>query len=175
MPCYTGIGSRQTPAAVLDTMRRAATLLGHAVWTLRSGGAAGADGAFQAGATLIGGKQEIYLPWPGFNAVESPYTSPTEQALALAGGIHPAWSRCRRAVRLLHARNVHQVLGPDCTEPSLAMVCWTPGGRIAGGTATAIRLAHQRCVPVLNLGASEHQGMRGIQVADWVNRRLRRH
>ena len=46
---YAGIGSRLTPAPVLDLMNRIATHLVKKGWTLRSGGADGADTAFASG------------------------------------------------------------------------------------------------------------------------------
>ena len=48
---YAGIGSRETPDHVLETMASAAQYLGKEGFTLRSGGAKGADTAFDQGAT----------------------------------------------------------------------------------------------------------------------------
>ena len=47
---YAGIGSRQTPPAVLDAMARIAHALGNAGVALSTGGADGADKAFETGA-----------------------------------------------------------------------------------------------------------------------------
>jgi len=44
-------------------MRRCATRLELLGYTLRSGGANGADTAFEEGCC----RKELYLPWPGFN------------------------------------------------------------------------------------------------------------
>jgi hypothetical protein len=43
--CYTGIGSRQTPEPILSCIRDLARKLAQDNWTLRSGGASGADAA----------------------------------------------------------------------------------------------------------------------------------
>lgn len=46
---YAGIGSRNTPEPVLALMQRCATRLEVLGYTLRSGGANGADSSFEAG------------------------------------------------------------------------------------------------------------------------------
>lgn len=46
---YAGIGSRNFPAAVLENMTKIAARLEKAGYTLRSGGAGGADTAFSLG------------------------------------------------------------------------------------------------------------------------------
>jgi hypothetical protein len=73
----------------------------------------------------------------------------------MAKHYHPNWIRLNRPSRLLHARNCHQVLGLDLKTPSESLICWTPGGRIKGGTATAIKIAHDYSIPVTNLGSFE--------------------
>jgi hypothetical protein len=134
-PAYAGIGSRATPPAVLDLMTRAASWLSGEDWVLRTGMAAGADQAFYRGASTHGAF-ELYLPWPTFEAdAHAPSCrseqfvlgEPTPAAHELAARFHPAWSRLTRAVRALHARNAHQVLGADLASPARFVLCWTPG------------------------------------------------
>ena len=60
---FAGIGSRSTPDHVLQAMRKVAHRLAEMGYTLLSGGAAGADSAFEEGCF---GRKEIYLPWTGF-------------------------------------------------------------------------------------------------------------
>lgn len=48
-------------------------------------------------------------------------------------------------------RNVLQILGGDFETPVERVVCWTLGGRVVGGTATALRLAMQYDIPIVNL------------------------
>lgn len=155
---YTGIGSRRTPEDVLQQMHDLAEWLCIAGYFLRSGGAPGADSAFEMGA---GDSGHIYLPWPGFNgrSVRPGWSRPSRQAYALAKTLHPAWERLESGPRALHARNCHQVLGDDLATPSAFVVCWTPDGceteaertRDTGGTATAIVLACRHGIPVFNL------------------------
>ena len=149
MKYYTGIGSRDTPEHVLEEMTQLAREFGKRGWTLRSGGASGADTAFEEGA----GAKEIYLPWAGFNGNDSKLYQPAgKESFEIAARFHPAWERCSDTVRKLHARNVHQVLGQDLKTLSEVVVCWTHGGNLVGGTAQALRIAKHYDIPIFNLG-----------------------
>lgn len=152
---YAGIGSRKAPPGQLERMTRAAKRLAAMGYALRSGGAEGADLAFEAGA---GGKKEIYLPWKGFNGSASSFVAPTRDAIGVAAAVHPAWSRLSPAVQKLQARNSHQILGEDLRTPCDFVICWTPDGAesegertsTTGGTGQAIALASRWGVPVFN-------------------------
>ncbi len=153
---YAGIGSRATPRPILETMTRMAAWLARRGWHLHSGGAAGADSAFAAGAPAE--RRTVFLPWPGYRDYRGPdcrTLSPERMrsCLAIAADLHPAWHRCSPAAQRLHARNVAILLGEDADTPVDAVVAWTSQGRIAGGTGMGIRIAHDRRIPVLNLGA----------------------
>jgi hypothetical protein len=159
MLAYTGVGSRTTPDSVLAQMRALGARLAGEGFTLRSGGADGADTAFEEGARASGGQLEIYLPWAHFNGHQTGIVRQSLAAEALASTVHPAWAGLSPAARRLHVRNCHQVLGLDLLTPSLFVVCWTPDGctgarsrtRATGGTATAIVVAERYAVPVFNL------------------------
>lgn len=62
-------------------------------------------------------------------------------------------------MRKCQARDIQQVLGPALDRPSVAILAWTEGGAFVGGTATALRLAAERGIMVLNLGALEIAGL----------------
>lgn len=157
---YSGIGSRQTPKHILEIMTKTAEVLATRGFTLRSGGAGGADTAFEAGA----GEHEIYLPWPKFQGSSSQLIVQPGKAFNIASEFHPTWDRCSQGARKLHARNVHQVLGMDFNHPSKFVLCWTPDGctgmatrtRKTGGTGMAISIAEHYGIPVFNLMLSEH-------------------
>lgn len=134
---YAGIGSRETPEPTLNLMRRIAISLQNAGWTLRSGHAHGADRAFEMGA---GVRAEVYRP-----------RDVTPAALDLASQFHPAWERCDKYARSLHARNGFQVLGMDLATPSRFVCCWTRDGKASGGTGQALRIATAYHIPVFNL------------------------
>ena len=150
---YTGIGARLTPATVLKRMFDIAVILGRKGYTLRSGGADGADSEFENGAMSVGGNMEIYLPWPGFNNHNHPmcYTDIPREAFLMAERFHPAWHNLSNAVRKLMARNVLQIFGEDMVTQTDFVICWTPDGLASGGTGQAIRIAEAYGIPVYNL------------------------
>lgn len=75
-----------------------------------------------------------------------------DRATEIAMSLHPAWDRCSPAARRLHARNVLQILGGDFETPVGRVLCWTPDGRVVGGTATALKLAKQHGIQIVNFG-----------------------
>jgi hypothetical protein len=127
MPFYTGVGSRQTPAAILSIMRETARRLALLGWTLRSGHAEGADSAFEEGCDAAHGAKEIFLPWAGFNGSTSAFHGAPAAAFEIAQRIHPAWDGLTDYVRMCQARDIQQVLGPALDSPSLAVIAWTHG------------------------------------------------
>ena len=140
---YAGIGSRNTPADVLDLMERTARHLAAQRWVLRTGHATGADQAFERGA---GNRAEVYLPWPDFEqdvpiTARTVVTSPTREAHDIAKLHHPKWAELKRGAQQLHARNAHQVLGPYLDRTVQFVLCWTPDAQGGGGTGQAIRMA----------------------------------
>jgi len=156
---YTGIGSRECPTSILHLIECYSTYLDIKGYCLRSGGAEGADSAFQRGSHY----HEIFLPWNGFNGLaENPelgifnpeYFTNYTVAQSIAATMHPAWERLKPAVRKLHTRNVYQVLGVDLNTPSKAVVCWAlPDTKqiVKGGTGLAVRLAAANNIPIFNL------------------------
>jgi hypothetical protein len=77
----------------------------------------------------------------------------------IASEVHPAWDRCNEWARGMHSRNCHQILGYDLKSPVDAVICWTPNGKIQGGTATAIRIALKYNIPVFNLGTKDKESV----------------
>jgi hypothetical protein len=156
---YAGIGSRQTPPEILDRMTRTASRLLRYGYKLNSGGARGADTAFERGAD---GHANIFLPWPGFEKHSSPLNQPSRDAENIASVVHPAWHRLSFEIRKLLARNTHQVLGLDLKTRVDFVVCYTPDGAEThhergpdtGGTGQAIALASIWGIPVFNFARS---------------------
>ena len=146
---FTGIGSRSSPIWIIPLIDRICLRSIKSNYILRSGGADGADTFFENAYKT--GKTEIWVPWIGFNKSESIHL-PSLEAYQIAATIHPVWDRLRQSVKALHARNCHQILGKDLKTKSKFVICWTDGGEPVGGTATAIKLALNNDIPVLNLG-----------------------
>lgn len=172
MKFYTGVGSRNTPDPILELIEEVALALADKGWTLRSGGAEGADTAFEKGASK-GCKDtlaEIYLPWPYFNDrgwntnFRAEYVQPLDlggywmDARVIAEEVHPAWGNCKTGAKALHTRNVFQVLGKDLNSPSKFLICYAePNGEtVKGGTATAYTLAKSKGVECFNLYFEEN-------------------
>lgn len=169
---YAGIGSRTTPQHVLIRMSKAAHRLSELGYTLLSGGAGGADSAFEDGCF---GKKEVYLPWPGFRSLNGRHcvNLPSEDAFRVASAVHPAWLKLNRTAQSLMARNSHQVLGHDLRSPVDFVLCWTPDGcehesdrsRTTGGTGQAIALADRWGIPVFNMFHTDALN----RLAEWLN------
>ena len=146
-------------------------------WSLRSGGAPGADAAFERGCDRAGGTKQGSLPWSGYCGHVSPLHEVTPARLDLATRYHPHWRKLSHKARLLIARNGTQILGPDLTSPVALIVCWTEGGMPRGGTAQALRIAGDpnRHIPVLNLGEPTLECLKVgavIELIDCIDSRL---
>lgn len=156
---YAGIGSSKTPAPIGRRMHRIATRLEALGWLLQSGGnghpkpgkePTGADAWFESG-VHDSGNARIFLPWEGAFGHPSPLHVVDERAHVIARYYHPAYHRLSPSGRLLMGRNSYQVLGADLDEPVAFVVCWTPGGRVTGGTGQALRIAADHGIPIFNL------------------------
>ena len=165
--CYAGIGSRKTPDNILEMMREMAKILAKEGYTLRSGGAEGADSAFEKGCDEVGGKKEIYLPWKNFNGNSSFLYNISEEAFELAKRFHPAWSYLKYGAKCLHSRNGYQILGLDLNTPVGFIICYA---KEKGGTDQALRVAASRSIPFVNLAFLE-EGATLETVLDKVLRR----
>lgn len=149
---YAGLGSRETPEDIIELFVKIGKELAERKYTLRSGGAEGADSAFEEGAILANGKTEIFIPWSGFNGSKSTLIGATPKALKLASTLHPAWDKCSKWARVLHGRNCYQILGLKLNDPVDFLICYTEKGLIQGGTSTAIRLAMKHNIQIYNFG-----------------------
>jgi hypothetical protein len=139
---YAGIGSHETPEPVCLEMGNIAMQLAIRGFALRSGGADGADVAFEKGAKMVGGPHVIRgrTHW--------------QPALDHAAQFHPDWEACDDTARALHARNSMIMLGDQLDLPVAFVVCWTPGGAVIGGTGQALRIAPAYNIPVFNLAVT---------------------
>ncbi len=163
---YAGIGARVTPLPIQHTMSTIASELAHAGWSLRSGHADGADLAFEQGSKASSVRNQIFLPWAGFNGADplNPnYIVMTDAEFDKASDIVSRhletahWRNMKDSHRRLHARNALQVFGPDLSpyadesSKSEFIICWTPEAKEVGGTATAIKLANYWGIRLFNL------------------------
>lgn len=154
MRYYTGVGSRETPQNILKLMTYTAKFLDSKNYILRSGGAKGADCAFELGAS----DDKCIV-----------YSINKRKALSSKDVIVPDLEKFRTLAKLcclhynkinsqfakdLHTRNICQVIGHNIDEviKSDFLICYTQFGEYKGGTTTAIRCAERFDIPVFNFG-----------------------
>lgn len=150
---YAGVGSRDTPQDILDLIEKISAFLREQGYTLRSGGADGADSAFEKGA---GEQKEIFLPWPKFNNNKSTYDGDNWKYkkihLKLAKEFHPSFEQLTVQIKKLMVRNSAQIIGKDTEDiPSDFVICYTKDGKDSGGTGQALRIARSMNIPIYNL------------------------
>ena len=151
-PRYAGIGSRNTPENIQAIMTKLATKLESLGWVLRSGGAIGADSAFELG-LLNQRNKEIYYA----------STEMKDFALDSVKQFHPVPHKLNEYQTKLMARNYYQIMGFNNDMPVKFVICWTPDGCIShktrnintGGTGQAISIADSKGIKVLNLARIE--------------------
>lgn len=164
---YAGIGSRGTPRAIRGFMVELAKAMAEEGFVLRSGGAEGADKAFETGVDYwhyLKNDQNLPVPKQIFLANDIKNDDESLAAIKLAKEYHPVWYKMSKFVKNLHARNAFQVMGRDVKTPVTVVICWTPDGCLdhehrtifTGGTGTAISIASKHNIPVLNLYYRQH-------------------
>jgi hypothetical protein len=169
---YTLVGSRSTNDEMLAKVKSTAAALAPKGFVLRTGRALGVDLAAETGAAMVGGPAQIFLPFPRFNQqyavandLAAVFGQPSAYALACArnllGERHwnaPGMTKSYAFGRKAHARNMHQVLGATLELPSkFVLICaeWIDADNkskgVKGGTNTALLVATQSGVPVINM------------------------
>lgn len=174
---YAGIGSRETPIEVQKEMYKAAKMLESMGYTLQSGGAIGADKAFQgasqpwkkADGTVAGTKEFTrsradVVEWARYgNDRNSTVTNakifrPEDangQVRKIAKEIHPKGEKLSSSNGLdLHARNTFQIFGAALDTPVDFVLFYakeTKGIRPEGGTGQAVEMARLKGIPTINM------------------------
>lgn len=179
---YAGIGSRDTPYETLQIMTESASLLESYGYILRSGGATGADTAFEIGVTDKC-KLNIFLPYPGFNGHtvsdshiyiddDSEFYRDAYESLIL----HPRGFNMSLSTRNMMIRNYFQAHGINKILSSF-IICWTPGAANGysiptsyndGGTAQCIRIAAKNNIPVYNLKDPRYSSLSAQELVDLI-------
>lgn len=183
---YAGIGSRKCPNHILELMQVVAYNLAQLGWKLRSGGAEGADTAFQTGVEKFcefkfppKDYQEIYIPWSNPSKPFNNLLQDRERGIIvennpaadiLAAQHHAVYSALSQGGKKLMKRNCFQVLGPQLNDPVKMIICYTVDGSIGetsrdtGGTGQAIRIAFANNIPIYNLARDDHYK----RIATWI-------
>lgn len=187
---YTGIGSRSAPEWALELAKHIGYKMASKGYILRSGAANGMDEAFEKGAALYEREcdkctREIWVPWKTFRINEhfdSKHRKVLSDEQAIMGGdylvssgVMTYYHRLKHSAKLLHARNVYQVIGDGYkqhkTEPSKLVIYWAPEDDkrvIKGGTRTAVMIARRYEIPTYNLDIEEEKN----KVLEFIGDRL---
>ena len=156
---YAGIGSRKTPQDILKIMERIGEACTGEGYILRSGGAPGADMAFEKGCTgkkrsmesTCTGKKEIWNPWKNKITIHD---------WAVQKATEVCWeyplARMKPFVQALIVRNMYQIFGESGVQPVDFVVYWCPGNPLekgfeSGGTRYAVRAADTAGIRTFNL------------------------
>jgi hypothetical protein len=184
MRWYAGVGSRETPIEIWKLMYEVGFFMPFLGWGLSSGGAVkqpdtgpevdSADDAFYRGALaspvmnpatmlriyLINARWEHYKVNPAVGLLNSlDYPETWQEATEIMERARGTLAGLRDAGLKLHTRNVYQVLGHDLKTPVSQLMCYARPignkGQVKGGTNTAVQVAVQANIPVMNLYEDE--------------------
>lgn len=151
---YAGIGARKTPSDVLKYMELQGKLLAEKGYILRSGGAQGADSAFERGCDSVEGNKQIWSTRNRHEWEEHHWVIPI---ISRACWEKPFLSMQLHTQRLL-GRNTYQLYGDpnsfeDCVKSAFVLYWSEPkdGENCSGGTRYAIRMAITAGIPCFNL------------------------
>lgn len=154
---YSGIGSRDTPNHICILMSEIAEILECNGYILRSGGAKGADIAFENGVKL--NKEIFYTDHYKINDGDVNDYSQEDYnfALDIFKKYHPIANKLSGSPKDLLVRNTFQFFGVGDTKNVDFVICYTPDGaetstsKESGGSGQLIRIANAYNTKVYNL------------------------
>ena len=183
MKYYAGIGSRETPKEICNKMTEIASLLEKQDFVLRSGGAQGADHAFEIGISdpLM---MDIYLPYINFNNKSgskyifiSTFDHSNYKAAYESLKYHPRGFNMSHGTKVMMIRNYFQACGLVNQSNSSFVICWTPKGANGytikttyedGGSGQCIRIAAAHNIPVYNLKDSRYSHLTAQEIVNVI-------
>lgn len=155
----TIIGSREISKIEQKLLKEIARVLHDYGYTLRSGGADGADSIVNSFKNV-----EIFIPWNGFNNLyhdnkrifQLNKLPDTELAKSKMLSLHPAPSKLSDGATLLHTRNIYQIIGVNGKDGIPSDIVFYAADQDesmnpVGGTRTAVVYAKQLNVPCVNI------------------------
>ena len=154
---YSGVGSRETPIEICNLMTKIASKLEQEGYILRSGGAIGADSAFEKG--IKNPKNKCIYTIENFDFSPENYEMCKSEILSILDS-NLNFDNYGKNAQILILRDVNQVLGSIKTElvKSKFLICWTKHlnyyakpPNACGGTRFAVRIALKYGIPVFNL------------------------
>lgn len=180
---YAGIGSRETPEHIQILMTKIAEILERKKYVLRSGGAVGADTAFENG--VVRYKEIFYRHSYSINSGKNNYYEKSDLTFAdtILKKYHPSFKKGGPGIKNpsakeLLTRNTFQIFGVgEVTENSKFVICYTQDGAESnttyetGGTGQAIRIAYDYDIPVYNL--KNYIGVTAEEMVDFILNEVR--
>jgi len=172
---YAGIGSRETPQEVLDTMTKVANYLETLGYTLNTGKTFSANKEYneeqynerlKTGAALSAlYGNEVGLDEEGADRAFSAGTNNKnlfgvkgtigEREMAVMEEIHPAPERLKPGAKKLMARNTNQIFGENLDTPVDFVLFYAKETadplRPKGGTGQAVEMARRKGIPTINM------------------------
>lgn len=157
MITYAGIGSRETPADVLQLMYDLAIIYAINGYILKTGAALGADQAFANGANRGNGIIQLHIPWQKYeqawrntlnlqNVSTHVLKNEDIEAYNSVDKFHPTPNKLSQGMKKLHARNYNIIANTNF------VICYTHNGTLSGGTGQGLRLAQDLKIATINLG-----------------------
>lgn len=162
----TGIGTRKTNSQAFAMLYKIARRMAHHGWKLRSGGALGADTAWEKGFEGFDAKEIFLSRGTSLDIAKnaacgriSDYGDIWLDAEDIASRLHARWDYLDPTSQALHTRNVFQILGMDLNTKTDVVAAYAPpfGASVKGGTATAYNLARAKGIPTFNLWTNDGQ------------------
>ena len=177
MKYITIIGSRKITREEHITLRSLADHFHEHGFTLRSGGAYGADSSINHLSNI-----EIYIPWDGYNNLYHngktifmlKYLPDQYLASKKVSEIHPKFEKLSRGAKLLQTRNIYQIIGYKGKEgtPSECVIYAADhdkNGEPVGGTRTAVMYARSLGIPTINIRLIDGLLLEPLSRMEWNN------
>lgn len=109
--------------------------------------------------TLVGEKLEVYLPWRGFNEIESKKTYNTNTCKDVASKHFLGWEKIPDSVKAILSSQVRMVFGDKNSSIILCLVIWSKDGASKGSEVTKetgrggfiIKMASHYGFPIMNM------------------------
>jgi len=102
---------------------------------------------------------EVYIPWKGFNNMESKHSWNTLTSKHLAQLHFPGWDKIPDSVKALMARNVRMVFGDKNNSIAMCIITWSKDGaskatevtKDTGRSSFIIKMASSYGFPIVNV------------------------
>lgn len=112
-------------------------------------------------------KLEIYIPWKGFNDIDSKLYFNTETCKLIATKYMPAWDKLPSPVQALLSRNARLLFGDKNNSCVGSLITWSPDGasrvmeigKTTGRSSHVIRMALSNYISLLNVQKENSDSM----------------